>query len=317
LKKKTSILFLIVTALSLRAQMNTHYTQFLFNEYQSNPAVAGNLTGLNFLVGRRSQWIGFEHAPETNFVSFCKDLGKKSYRYYWHGIGAYVESDKFGAFNNQLVTASYALHFKLTQTYYLSVGLAGGIKNIALSNLVFNSADPVFTERSPNVWLPVIIPGIYLNSKKITIGIGIKDIYKNTLQQGHTMIGNGSAVPPTAYITLSRKYRSIDYGYVFIPAIQIQSSFAGIPSVNLNFIALYNGRIGMGVSYRSQDAVSAILQVRVMKNIIIGLAYDYSVSLFRRANPSSLEAMMGFSPIASGEEEYNTIKASKCPTFDF
>jgi type IX secretion system PorP/SprF family membrane protein len=305
-------------ALASRAQLtSTHYTQFMLNEYQSNPAVAGTNTGLNFLIGRRNQWIGFEHAPETNFVSFCKDLGKKPYKLYWHGIGAYVESDKFGAFNNQLITVSYALHFKLSQSYHLSFGIAGGAKNVALSNLVFNAGDPVFTERSPNIWLPVIIPGAYLYSKKITIGIGVKDLYKNTLQQGHRTIGTGSTLPPTAYITLSKKYRSIDYGYVFIPAIQVQSSFAGLPAVDLNFIALYQGRVGIGVSYRSLDAISAILQVRVMKNIIIGFAYDYSVSFMRKSNPNSLEVMLGFSPIASGDEEYNTIKASKCPTFDF
>lgn len=279
--------------------------------------MAGTNTGLNFLIGRRTQWIGFEHAPETNFVSFCKDLGKKPYRNYWHGIGAYVESDKFGAFNNQLVTVSYALHFKVSQSYHLSFGISAGAKNIALSNLVFNAGDPVFTERSPNVWLPVIVPGVYFYSKKFTIGIGVKDVYQNTLKQGHRSIGTGSTVPPTAYITLSKKYRSIDYGYVFTPAIQVQSSFAGIPSVNLNFIALYRGRLGMGLSYRSFDAVSAVLQVRVMKNIIIGFAYDYSISFMRKSNPSSAEVMLGFSPIASGDEEYNTIKTSKCPTFDF
>jgi type IX secretion system PorP/SprF family membrane protein len=289
----------------------------MLNEYHSNPAVAGTMTGLNFLVGRRSQWMGFEHAPETNFASFCKDLGKKGYKYYWHGIGAYVENDKFGAFNNQLITVSYALHFKLSQTYHLSFGIAAGAKNLSLSNLVFNSGDPVFTDRSPSIWLPVIEPGVYLYSKKITVGAGVKDIYKNTLRQGHKTIGTGSTFPPTVYVTLSKKYRSIDYGYVYIPAIQVQSSVTGIPSVSLNFIALYRGRLGMGISYRSQDAISAVLQVRVLTNIIIGFAYDYSASFLRRANPNSTEAMMGFSPIASGDEEYNTIKASKCPTFDF
>jgi type IX secretion system PorP/SprF family membrane protein len=317
LKKKTAILFFILLALSSGAQISTHYTQFLLNEYHSNPAVAGSQPGLNFLVGRRSQWIGFENAPETNFVSFCKDLGKKGYKYYWHGIGAYVESDKFGAFNNQLITVSYALHFKLSHIYHLSLGIAAGAKNLSLSNLVFNSGDPVFMERSPSVWLPVVIPGVYLYSKTITIGVGIKDIYKNTLQQGHTTIGTGTPLPPTVYITLSKKYRSIDYGYVFIPAIQIQSSIAGIPSVSLNFMALYRGRFGIGLSYRSQDAVSVVLQVRVVKNIILGFSYDYSVSAIRRVSPNSLEGMIGFSPIAGTEEDYGTIKISKCPTFDF
>jgi type IX secretion system PorP/SprF family membrane protein len=291
----------------------------MLNEYGSNPAVAGAYnSGINFLIGRRAQWIGFDYSPETNFASAFFTLGKKGYKYYWHGIGAYIENDKYGVFNNQLISASYAFHFKIVRDYYLSLGIAGGAKNYALSNLLFITTDPALTTRSPSVWIPTFTPGVYLHTKKFSVGLSVKDLYQTKLQQGHTAIGIDSKLDPTAYITLSRKYRSLEYDYVYIPAIQLQMPVTGgIPSVNLNFIALYRGRVGMGVSYRSQDAVSAILQVRVMKNIIIGLSYDYTISRFRRANPNSLEGMLGFSPIATGEEEYNATKASKCPTFDF
>jgi hypothetical protein len=54
-----------------------------------------------------------------------------------------------------------------------------------------------------------------------------------------------------------------------------------------------------------------------LKNIIIGLSYDYTVSRLSSANASSLEGMLGFSPLASGSEEYDIIKSSKCPSFEF
>lgn len=306
--------------LRLEAQQTTHYTQFMLNEYGINPALAGATnSGINFLIGRRTQWIGFDYAPETNFASCFFTLGKKGgINYYWHGIGAYVENDKYGVFNNQLIAASYAFHFKIVRNYLLSLGLAAGAKNLALSNLVFNSNDPALTTRSPSIWIPTFIPGIYLSSKKFTVGIAVKDLYKSHLKQGSKSIGLDNQLPPTAYITASRKYRSLEYDYVYIPAIQIQQPLTGgIPLVDLNFIALYRGRVGMGVSYRVLDAVSAVLQIRVLKNVVIGFSYDYALSRFRAANPHSLEGMLGFSPVASGDEEYNTTKASKCPTFDF
>lgn len=314
--KKIIYIFLF-TGFSLCAQQTVQYTQFLLNEYGTNPAVSGANSGLNFMVGRRTQWIGFDYAPETNFASFCKDFGKKGYKYYWHGIGAYIENDKYGVFNNQMISGSYAIHFKLPHGYYIGLGIAAGAKNIALSNLVFDPGDPALLQRSPDVWLPIVIPGVYFYSKKISIGMGIHNLYKNKLTQSDNQIGSNSRLSPTAYLTISKKYRSLEYDYTYVPAIHIVSTFNGIPSVNLNFIAIYRGRIGFGVSYRSQDAVSAILQVRVLKNVIIGLAYDYTVSRFRSANASSLEGMMGFSPIPSGDEEYSILKASKCPTFDF
>ena len=233
-------------------------------------------------------------------------------------MGAYIENDKFGVFNNQLISASYSFHFKIIKNYYLSLGVAAGAKNLALSNLVFNINDPALTTRSPSVWLPTFVPGVYLRMKRTTVGFSVKDLYQNKLVQGSKSIGSESKLPPTAYLTISRKYQSLEYDYVYIPAIQLQSTFTGtIPSVNFNFIALYRGRIGMGVSYRSQDAASVMLQVRVLKNIIIGLSYDYTLSRFRRANPHSVEGMLGFAPVESGDEEFNSTKMSKCPQFDF
>lgn len=299
------------------AQLTTQYTQFLLNEYGSNPAACGANSGLNFLVGRRTQWIGFESAPETNFASFCKDLGKKGYTYFWHGIGAYIENDKFGMFNSQVITGSYAIHFKLPRGMFISVGLAAGAKNVSLGNLIFNPSDPALLQRSPDVWLPTVMPGVYFYSKRTSIGIGIKDIYKSSLKGKNDQIGTSSRLRPTAYITLCRKYRSLEYDYTYVPAIQIQSSFAGLPSVNLNFMAIYRGRVGMGVSYRTQDAFSAVLQVRVLKNVIIGLSYDYSISRIRSASANSLEGMLGFSPLNVNDNEYDIIQSSKCPSFEF
>ncbi len=316
MKKKCNLFFLLLLAVGMRAQQGNQYTQFLLNEYGLNPAVAGSENGLRFMVGRRSQWVGFEFSPETNFASFCKDLGKKGYKYYWHGIGAYVESDKFGVFNNQQITGSYAIHFKVSYSYYLSFALAAGAKNVALSNLVFNSSDPAIMQRGPSVWIPTIIPGAYLYSKSVTIGAGIRDLYQNKLKQGNSEIGTKTRLLPTAYITLSKKYRSRAYDYTFIPAVLVQSSFSGIPSVTLNCMAVYMGRVGFGFSYRSMDAMCAILQVRVLKNVIIGLSYDYTVSRLRAAHANSLEGMMGFTPIQTSDEEYNQFRMSKCPAFD-
>ncbi len=316
MKKSCSIFLFLAIAVTMSAQQAPQYTQFLLNNYGLNPAVSGSESGLQCTVGRRTQWNGFQFSPETNFASFCKDIGKKGYRRYWHGIGAYVESDKIGVFNNQQITASYAIHLKLSDVYYLSFGLAAGAKNIALSNLVFDGSDPAIMKHAPSVWLPTFVPGAYLYSKKITIGVGVRDIYPKKLKQGSTQIGTESNLLPTVYLSFSKKYRSVEYDYSFRPAVLIQSSLNGIPSVSLNFMAVYVGRIGFGASYRSMDAVCAILQVRVLKNIIIGLSYDYTVSKLRTAHANAFEGIMSFSPMPIGDEEYNKLRASKCPSFD-
>lgn len=317
MRKAITILFSLLLTLSADAQQAVQYSQFMLNDYGLNPAVAGSNNGLMIMMGRRTQWRGFDLAPETNFASVTKDFGKKGYRYYWHGLGAYVEQDKFGLFTNKSAYGSYAIHLKLSSKYYFSFGIAAGIKSVAITDSFIDIADPALTMQNQKVVIPDIIPGLYLYSKKLSLGLSIRNIYKNSLKQGSKEIGTKGRLQPTAVFMVSRKYRSAGYDYVFVPGINIQSNFIGIPSAQFNFMAYFRQRIGLGLSYRAHDAVSAIVQIRVFKNVVVGFAYDYTVSRFRSANANSTEIMMGITPVMSSQGYDTPNGAADCPKFDF
>lgn len=318
MKKLISIFVLLVIIVAAHAQQSVQYTQFTFNDYGLNPAVAGASNTLEFVGGRRVQWRGFDGAPETNFVNVTKAFGKKGYRHFWHGVGAYVEQDKMGVFTTQVGYLSYAIHFKLSPKFRLSFGLAGGVKKVALSNIVFTSNDPTFNVDNRSVRVPDIIPGLYLYSKKFALGVSMRNVYLNTLKFGKHQLGTGTGVllVPTAYVTASRKFVSGDYNFISVPAINIQSDFRSIPSANLNFITYYKKRVGLGLNYRIHDAASVILQVRIWQNFVVGFAYDYTISRFHIAKANSDEIMMGFTPMMS-VEDIQKLSTSDCPKFVF
>lgn len=310
------IVFLSV-AFRVNAQQGILYSQFMLNDYGLNPAVAGSGKDWTVMMGRRTQWRGFAYAPETSFASLVKDFGKKGYRHYWHGVGAYVEQDKFGAFTTKVAYASYAIHLKLTGRYFLSFGLAVGSKTVALNNSLYDPNDPALTSRTAKVILyPDLIPGVYLYSGKFTASVSVRNIYQNTLQQGHTKIGTPTKLPQIAYITISKKIRAPNYDYIFIPALQLQSTYRSLPLVQVNLMCYYRKVIGLGISYRMHDAVTAMLQVRLWNNFVVGFAYDYTVSKFRFSKANSTEIMMGFSPVG-GEDYQGRANVAKCPKFDY
>lgn len=316
MRKAIAILIILVLSLNVSAQQGIQYSQFMLNDYGLNPAVAGSSRGLTFMVGRRVQWKGFGYAPETTFASVTKDIGKKGYRRYWHGVGGYVENDKFGIFNNKAAYGSYAIHLKLASKVYLSFGVAAGIKQVAVSNSVYDANDPALNTMAPVVTIPDVTPGIYLYSKKMMAGIAVRNLYKNTLTQGSKEIGNGSKLLPNAYITVGRKIISGNYDFIFVPAVHIQTTFVNIPVSSFNLMTYYRKRVGIGVAYRMHDAVSAMIQVRVFSNVVIGFAYDYTVSRFRSSNANSTEIMFGFSPIMSTENYDRPMGAASCPKFE-
>lgn len=317
MRKQLILLFLII-AFAAQAQQSVLYSQFMMNDYGLNPAVAGSAKNWIVMAGRRTQWRGFEYAPETNFASVIKDFGKKGFRRYWHGVGAYVEQDKYGAFTTQLVYGSYAVHLKLSGKYNMSFGLAAGMKTMQITNSIYDINDPAVQTRAAKVRLfPDLIPGIYIYSRKLSVSISVRNIYKNTLQQGNKKIGSPTKLPQIAYFVVNRKFRSPNYDYVFVPAIHMQSTFTGLPITQFNCMAYYRKRIGLGLTYRMHDAICAMIQWRIWNNFVVGFAYDYTISKFRSANANSTEIMFGYTPVMGPEDYKGNANVSKCPNFDY
>src|ERR1700758_5529671 len=69
--------FLIFNCFS---QQTPTYTQFVLNQYASNPAYAGTNIGSEAVAGQRYQWLGFANAPITTFGSFTF-AWKKNFNY--------------------------------------------------------------------------------------------------------------------------------------------------------------------------------------------------------------------------------------------
>jgi len=292
---------------------------FMMNDNGLNPAVAGSNTNVGVLAGRRSQWNGFKLAPETNFATISVPLGKrKGLQYYWHGVGLHVEQDRRGIFTTFVAHASYAIHLRLNAKYNISFGLAGGIRQASISLSSINPYDPVVASKTVSVIVPDFVPGAYLYSKKVIAGVSVKNIYKNTLEYKSKSIGtSGSRLFPTAYLMFGKKIISQNYDFIYIPAVQVQTNFRGIPSAQLNLMTYFRKRFGLGVSYRSQDAISAMIQFRVYDNIVFGFAYDFTASRLGLANgANSTEVMFGFHSVMSSENYDRQKGATACPKFE-
>ena len=69
------LLFLLVN--SIFAQQEAQYSQYMYNTISVNPAYAGSRNVLSVLALHRSQWVGFEGAPTTQFVSIHAPIARK------------------------------------------------------------------------------------------------------------------------------------------------------------------------------------------------------------------------------------------------
>ena len=111
MKKSLLIISLLLAAKVLFSQQLPLYSQYLYNKFLINPAVAGSDGYTSVNLTAREQWVGIEGAPATFSLSVQTRVLKKNYivkrtvvkKHFQRpasdgriGLGGYVFSDKSG-----------------------------------------------------------------------------------------------------------------------------------------------------------------------------------------------------------------------------
>ncbi|HPV56873.1 MAG TPA: type IX secretion system membrane protein PorP/SprF, partial [Tenuifilaceae bacterium] len=71
------VVFVMLTAIPAKSQQIPHYTQYMFNTFLTNPAVAGTYKFYQMRLNNRYQWVGFNDAPYTVNMSFFGPFEKR------------------------------------------------------------------------------------------------------------------------------------------------------------------------------------------------------------------------------------------------
>ncbi len=75
--KKILLIIFIVSSLVSNAQQDAQASMYFFNPLNYNPAYAGTRGSLNLTAVHRSQWVGWEGAPRTQFLSIHAPIVRK------------------------------------------------------------------------------------------------------------------------------------------------------------------------------------------------------------------------------------------------
>lgn len=293
------------------SQQTPQFSQYLLNEYGLNPAAGGGSNCVEILFGARQQWVGFENAPQTQFLSVRKTFGKSRFATSgWHTVGIYGEQDKNEIIKTQSASLSYAYQMKLTSKYIGSAGLRLGYRTESVTAELANSADPALANLPAIVQqFPDISLGVRVYSSKTFYGLSVKQVYKNKLKK----IGTPSILKPQFYVFYGYSIESSKYYYSYLPSAHVKFSYLAPPSVELSFMMYMKKKIGVGLSYRFNEAVVGMVNIR-WKGLNIGIAYDLVVSKLRAGSSSSREIMVGGANCATG---LTPVEKHGCPAYDF
>ena len=274
------------------AQTEPMYSQYMFNMLGVNPAYAGSREASSFNFFQRSQWIGLQGAPQTTSFSFDQSILNKR-----AGWGIQFYDDKIGVEKADGINIMGSTRIQVSENGILSGGLSLGLMNyrIDLMNVTgrFTPNDPAFYSNL-NKWTPSLGIGIYYNTDNFYAGVSIPNILKSRLtafdlirsglqkvNQKHIFLTTGIVIPINEDLKLK-------------PSTMIKMVEGAPIEADFNTNIWLKDIIGLGVSYRTGDAIIGMAEIQVNQNLRFGYAYDMTISPLKFYNNGSHEIMIRY-----------------------
>lgn len=282
------------------AQQPAHYSLYMFNLLNVNPAYAGLEHSLSITGVYRRQWVGLEGSPTTQSLSAHMPLYIAS-----GGIGINVENDVIGAQRYTGATLSYNYQLTVGDNGILSLGAAGGIVQRALNGArlrtpegiynenIFNHQDDLLSQSAETGTLTTFDAGVYFQTERLEAGLAVRNLTAPTLALDNLNL----TLARNYYLTfglnldLLRDFSVHPSLLVRYDAVELQADFSLIVQYNDN---IFGGAAFRGYNSNSLDAASILAGFKLSEKITLAYAYDITLSKLNQVSNGSHEIVFNY-----------------------
>lgn len=291
MKKTILISAIIILALSEAfTQQSPHYTQYMFNDFIINPAIAGTKNHYNIRSNHRFQWVGLNDPPLTNTLSVYGPSTNMDM-----GFGGYFYNDVTGPTSRTGITGAYAYNIEIDSDIRLSGGLSFGVMQYKIDGSQLTSKDPSDIAIQPTVYstyVPDASIGFYAYADNFYAGFSVAQLFNNSLRIFEEKSGLNK-LKSHFFLTGGYIYE-INRDYKIEPSVIIKGTAPKIFQFDLTARVVYQDMIWGGLSFRMKDALSVLLGYFYDEKFYFGYAYDIGVTGLRKFNSGTHELMIGY-----------------------
>lgn len=265
----------IVFSMSLTAQQDAQYTQYMYNTVSVNPAYAGSRGHISIAGLYRAQWVGLDGAPETQTLNLHTPIGYRGV-----GLGVSFVNDVIGPTSETYFDLDFSYTIQTDVDARLSFGLKASahlldIKFSELNQDGGQGPDPTLQQNIDNRFSPNIGAGVYYHTERFYAGLSVPRI----LETEHFEESSLSAAKEQMNWYLITGYVwDLNPFLKFKPTL-LTKMVQGAPlqvDVSANF--MYNEKFIGGLGYRWDAAFSGMVGFQVSNEFLIGLAYDREIT---------------------------------------
>ncbi|MDF1559733.1 MAG: type IX secretion system membrane protein PorP/SprF [Bacteroidales bacterium] len=308
MRKWILLLAAVMMAAGLEAQQLPVYSQYLFNKYLINPAVAGSDGYTSINLTTRQQWAGYQGAPQTYSLSaqgrilkqkyLIRDniFDKKIFKPHTEGkvgVGATVFSDINGLVRRTGSSTSYAYHIWLHGGTQLSFGLAftGYHYKIDQRQIQFDDPDEPWlnTDFRKGIFVPDFNFGAYLLDRKFAIGFSVQDMMEGFIKAG-SQAYRDLKIQRTYYLFGNYDFEP-DNKSLIQPSLLLKMSEQLSPQADIGITYSYDNKIWVGATFRTGSAIIANVGVR-RDRLFFGYSFDFTLQSIQMSTYGSHEFIM-------------------------
>lgn len=290
--KKLFTAFFLFTTVSLFAQQDPLFSQFMFNKLAINPGYAGSRELLTADLLYRNQWVNIDGAPKTISASLHSPLNNPHL-----ALGANIFNDKIGPLSNTSAMATFAYRIIFPKGK-LSFGIQAGVKS---NGIVWNEInahdeiDPSLYNTAKKKVVPDANFGIYYYSKSFYAGLSSHQLLQNNTLIIENVSGNTQVTKLlTHFYAMTGFAIPVSENVVFRPSLLAKYVSNAPPQLDLNASFLFANKLWLGASYRTEKAISLITEINIAQNLRVGYSYDIWLNELKAYNKGSHEIRLSF-----------------------
>lgn len=325
MRKVLTLTLLVVAASFAKAQQQAQYSQYMVNPFLINPSLSSAQDYVDIMTGYRSQWTGFDGAPETVYLSGHMPLNKPHVimthpgdYHNWYGIGGLIMQDKTGPISQTSFYGNFSYNLKITEGHGFGLQHQDGIRlafGMFLGGKQFSVnpneidltgegpgsgsfSDAAINAAAQSKFVADASLGAYLYfGERFYVGFSSFQLFGNKIKYNET---EESRLARHYFYNIGAKFQ-LQRDWYFMPSILVKNVFPATPSVDLNARVDYKDTFYGGLSYRHGDALVAMLGTIIdlapnnkkHYKLNIGYSYDITTSDIRTVSNGSHEVILG------------------------
>lgn len=292
-KMKKLAIFIACTAFSLSfyGQQDLLVSQYMFNHTFINPAATGINGYYNASLMHRNQWVKFEGAPKSQFLSVDGPVISDKM-----GLGILIQNEKIGVNRQTDMFASYSYIMDMDKIK-LSMGLRAGATVFESNNTEHTAWDEedVLLQANTKSYQPNFGYGIYLKHEKYYASISMPHLLNyDTNTDFNVDYENSNEAVRHYYLMGGYRFQVVE-DFVIEPSI-LAKYVANSPSqLDANIVFEYKRMVSLGMGYRTDESFIVLTKFQISNKFQFGYSFDITMTDIKEYSKGSHEIMLNYS----------------------